>query len=481
MSTVRTSQDDRYRVGSLVYTKRGLLVLFFWLLWGDFIFIIMESVGRILPVMLKRLNASDWMIGLVLVSLPRLIEFVVNPIVSYASDRTRTRWGRRRPYLLAATPVVFLTLVMVGYSSEITAWIGRLLGQQEPSSSLAITVLAILLSMFSIANSFITSTYYYVFNDVVPAAFLSRFMSWARVVGALAGAIYSYFIFGLSETYSKEIFAYIALAYLIIFGLQCIFIKESDYPPPPENVDGKTGLFSGVKTFFVECFSLRYYWYFFLANTFWAVGFFGMGAYMIFYARTLGVSLDALGKATAVFGLISAALGIPAGILADRKHPLFVNVVGAAILVLLLPFNLVFLVPGFPMQWAPTVFYVLLGAATVTGTLYYASEMPMYMRILPKDRFGQFCSANAMLRAVAMIVAGSLGGAFLSFTKRFEKVEGEHYLWMPLWSLFFSSFALLFLVLLRRDWKKLGGMDNYVAPIKSRAPATAEVPVAVEA
>ena len=43
-----------YRVGNLVYTKRGLLSLFLWLIWFDFCFQLMEMV--IPPVLQFRLK-----------------------------------------------------------------------------------------------------------------------------------------------------------------------------------------------------------------------------------------------------------------------------------------------------------------------------------------------------------------------------------------------------------------------------------------
>ena len=50
-----TGQDGRqYHVGVLSYFKRGLVILFAWMRWGDFFFTLMESVvPSILPTTLK--------------------------------------------------------------------------------------------------------------------------------------------------------------------------------------------------------------------------------------------------------------------------------------------------------------------------------------------------------------------------------------------------------------------------------------------
>jgi GPH family glycoside/pentoside/hexuronide:cation symporter len=43
----------------------------------------------------------------------RLFDAVTDPLAGWASDRTRSRWGRRRPWMLAAIPLLALSFVMV--------------------------------------------------------------------------------------------------------------------------------------------------------------------------------------------------------------------------------------------------------------------------------------------------------------------------------------------------------------------------------
>lgn len=67
-----------------------------WLLWGDFAFNLMEVVaGSFIPLKLKHLDAPNWMLGLFVTTVPSLLGITFAPVISVASDRTRSRWGRR--------------------------------------------------------------------------------------------------------------------------------------------------------------------------------------------------------------------------------------------------------------------------------------------------------------------------------------------------------------------------------------------------
>ena len=57
-------------------------------------------------------RAGTVAVGLAL-SAVRLVEALDDPLIGYLSDRTRTRWGRRIPYVLAATPLFALAFVFL--------------------------------------------------------------------------------------------------------------------------------------------------------------------------------------------------------------------------------------------------------------------------------------------------------------------------------------------------------------------------------
>jgi len=91
-------------------------------------------------------------------------------------------------------------------------------------------------------------------------------------------------------------------------------------------------------------------------------------------------------------------------------------------------------------------------------------DPPLFMRMFPRSRFGQFCSANAMWRAGGAILGASLAGKFLDIVTTYVGPT-RSYLYIPFWQLTFSLPILILVVLLYRNWKHCGGDHAYVAPL----------------
>lgn len=463
--TATKANPDRLKTGTLSYTKFGLVTLFAWLLWGNFCFSLMGAVvPSVLPIKLNALKVPNWMIGLIMTTIPSLMNSVINPFVSFRSDRFRSRWGRRIPFLAVATPFLVLFLILLGHSEEIGVWLqGAVLGGRFSQTSVVILTIGILMVGFQFFNAIINSVYWYIFNDVVPSAFLARFMAMFRMVGGGAGATYNYFVFKYAGTHMKEIFTGAAIIYLVAFMVMCWRVKEGEYPPPPANVGGRKGLLAALKTYAVECFSHRFYWYLFLAQTCFAMTWL-TGSFRVFQLRSIGIDLATMGKVGGIAGLVSLSLLYPASLLADRFHPLRVLIVASSTQVLVQSIWLIFLVFDFSHQ---TTLAIFIGVAVVglpATTLYSASELPMFMKLLPRERYGQFCSACALVRSVCIIFGGLLCGGFLDAMARMYPAKDYCYRFLPLWNMTFIGSSVLFLLLLYREWKRLGGLTSYRPP-----------------
>jgi len=121
-----TPGSKTYHCGTLTYTKMGLFVLFAWLLWGDFCFTMMETVvPSILPLKLKGLGCSNWLMGLILTTAPGIMNMTICPYVSFKSDRYRSRWGRRIPFIIWTMPFLCGSLALMGLGDDICGLLQR--------------------------------------------------------------------------------------------------------------------------------------------------------------------------------------------------------------------------------------------------------------------------------------------------------------------------------------------------------------------
>ena len=107
------------RTGTLGYTAAGLIVCTLFLLTGAFGFnLTIQLVSILVPKQLHDFGASNTVMALLLTTLPSTITMVCNPFFSFWSDRTRSRFGRRRPFLFLSAPLIALCMVPPGAESR---------------------------------------------------------------------------------------------------------------------------------------------------------------------------------------------------------------------------------------------------------------------------------------------------------------------------------------------------------------------------
>lgn len=462
---------DRFRVGTLTYTKFGLIALFAWLLWGDFCFVLHDGVvGSVLPLTLKRHGAPNWLMGLLLVSIPNTINFILNPIISTASDRTRTRWGRRIPYLAISAPINAAILILMAFSEDLGFGLHDIIGAglHWSRTGTIVAVVGVCFVMFKLTDMFVTTVYYYLFSDVVPKAFLTRFMALFRIMGTLAGSLYQWFFYQYAETHMKYIFLGAGVLYLVGYSVMCSKVKEGKYPPPPEGMGRRAGLTGTITTYFKECGFHRFYWYFFLYNSAWHLAG-AMGPFGVFLSRdSLGLDLKQLGHIHAITAWVAIPLLYMAGMLADRFHPLRFMLVTVMLqsVMQFTSLNWLFWDPTPQQAWNVVITLTVMGLPL--GVMHNAATFPMVVRLLPKARFGQFAAANAMMVSIMQILSGFVAGGFLDFMKGVCEAHGcppnFQYRFMPIWSITFHLVGAFLLVVLYREWKRLGGLTSFTPP-----------------
>lgn len=461
-----SAEVKTWKCGSLVYTKRGLIALFGWLLWGDFCFTFMEAVvPSILPLHLRNLGASNTLIGIVLTTLPGIFNVTITPWVSFKSDRHRSRWGRRIPFMLFTLPFVALSMILIGFSDQIGAWVHSSFMSDSviQQAKVVIVILTVFAAMFELFNMFVSSVFWYLFRDVVPETHLSQFNAYFKVIGTTTATLYNFFIFKYAESHMTEIYVGGALLYAIGFGAMLLNVKEGEYPPVTD-VTEKTTWKEKIQLYVRECFTLRYYWDIFLWQTFQAMSF-ACGVYIVFYFKSLGFSLDMIGKKGALAAVTGPICLLILARFVDRWKPVRVAAYGLAFGAFFSCGSWVWLAIPNP---EPIIFFWIFVSGGITAALSgaagQAAQAPLLMLLFPKDKYGQYSGAMALIRAVALIASGILAGLFMDFWKSVFPDGDFAYRFMFLWQAPLSILSFYFFYRVYRVWKRREKEGEFTPP-----------------
>lgn len=438
-----------WREGTLVYTSGGLAVLFFWLLWGDFAWWLKErSVYPLGQIQLRQFDASDFLVGLVIGSIPAAAGMLIGPWVSVRSDRHRGRWGRRIPFLLVPTPVIVLSMAGLALTPRLGLLLHDWLGSSSPGpNACGIIAFVFFWSIFDLATAITNAIFSALINDVVPQAVIGRFFGLFRMVSLLDGILFNYFLIGHAETHAALIFAGIGIFYGVAFTFMCAMVKEGDYPPP-EPAAASAG--AGLRQFFRECFGSSYYLWLYVGMTCSWVALAPINSFSVFYAKSVGLSMDTYGKYVAGSYVCSLALAYFLGALADRFHPLRVSMVAIGL------YGGVMLWGGFFADNA-RAFGLVFAAHTVLSGTYVTLSASLGQRLFPRLRFGQFASAQIAMQGMGLVLVPPIIGAILD-------AAGRDYRLTFLSGGLFAVLGLAAYFEVHRRFLALGGPAGYRAP-----------------
>jgi Na+/melibiose symporter-like transporter len=435
-------EEKIYRVGTLRYSQHDLYVLFFWLMWNDFTITLLEQVHGLLGFLYKDYGASNAEIA-TFGSITGLISMWINPWCSTWSDRTRTKYGRRRPFVFFATPFFALFLMLIPYMPGLYRALmhyplaaGMLHHIPIKGEVLFIFICAFVAGAF---NSMVLAIFSYLYWDVVPASVLGRFNGLAKIVTSLAAFAWNFFFFGLGEHHMKAVFVGVSVFCLLFYLISTWQIKEGEYPPPDKHKKG--GGLAPVRAYFVECFSQPYFLWIFLGFTLYQLNNLA-GQSQIFYLHyDLGLSLDSIGKMRALPLIVSVALAFAIGAMTDKFNPVR----------LLAPTYLIwgaFNFAGYFFVQSQWSFLVLVTGTSLMATASGIVTSAVAVRIYPMEKLGQFSSACAISQQLTCgLVAPFMGVIFDHTSNRVGF----------LWSADFLFAAALVFRTVYFNWKKRHG------------------------
>ncbi len=441
-----------WRNGTLVYTAGGLVMLFLWLMWGDFAYSMKDrGAGVVAALMIKKFDVSDFVFGIIMISFPNFTNIFLCPIIAYRSDRHRGKYGRRIPYLFMSTPFIVAGLIGLGFTPALARSLQNLIGAEHISYNLtALILFCFFWAILDFGTTLSSAIFNALATDVVPTEFLGRFFAMFRAVSLACAFLFNFFIMGYAETHALIIFIGLAVLYGAGLFSICLKVKEGEYPPQEVESAGPPTVDKAIKTYFRECFSLPYYRWVIAASVVAGFSVCPFNFYAVFYAKSVQMDMAFYGKINSMICLGSFILSFFLGWFSDRFHPIRTGMAAMALQTLIL----------FAGGWIATSESVFAWVILIQGIsiMSYNTLMASYApRLFPRKYFAQFNSAMMLINALLSVVGAPLVGKFLDLT-------GNYYPYLFTIGGVFGLGGLYCFYRTYQGFKRYGGDAAYEAP-----------------
>ncbi|OIO95265.1 MAG: hypothetical protein AUK03_05750 [Anaerolineae bacterium CG2_30_64_16] len=373
--------------------------------------VIWPLFNSLIPPMLEDLGLSAAVIGFIL-TWDNIINMFVQPWVGSRSDRTHSRFGRRKPWLMAGAPLAAVFFILVPFVRE----------------HFVLIALAILGANIGMAL-FRSPTVAYL-GDLFRPAQRSKANGVINLMGGVGGAVA---LFGGGALYKLGVplpFIVGAGIMLIAIAIVLLAVQEPDLSGEPASA-AEPGMLDNIRQVATD---RNRSGLFLLAAIFaWFVGWNAMEAFFTLYARNvLGVSVGTGTQMLTAFAATLIIFAIPSGLIATRfgRKPTIITGLGGMVVGLILGF----------IVHNPTLVLALLAVMGAFWALVNINSLPMVYDLSGRRSIGAYTGLYYLASSLAAITGPFVAGVLIDLT---------NYRIIWLFSAVFIALAILLLAQVR--------------------------------
>lgn len=355
------------------------------------------------PMFLGNYIESSAVIGAVM-TLDNVLAVFLIPVFSALSDRTRTRIGRRMPYIITLLPLTAVFFALVPFSAL------------ESLVFLIVTVF-----MLNIFKQAVRGPVVALMPDMVPADLRSEANGVINTMGGLATILgtvvlarlmdVKIFVPGYGESDRILAFPVASVFVIIAVVLLFIFVKERKGKGEGEEKEKKEPLLKSLKAIFSE--GDKSALFILLSLLSWFIAYQGILPFIGIYTVTeLGTSAGTAALSSGMVGIAYAIFAVPSGKFAHRHgRKKTIRMALATIVVVLL---LVFLHGTLTKSLDPTFrlisFWILLFLFGIFWVTVVTNSFPMLWQMADYSTIGVYTGAYYFFSQMASIIAPPLAG-----------------------------------------------------------------------
>ncbi|KAL4818131.1 hypothetical protein BDW67DRAFT_158620 [Aspergillus spinulosporus] len=171
---------------------------------------------------------------------------VIQPLIGVIADRSRSKWGRRRPFMIGGSLIVTACLLVLGWTTEI---VGVFVKDAEKAASVTIALAVLSIYAVDFAINVVQACARSLIVDTLPipsqqagSAWATRMTAVGQLIGYVIGSIDTVSIFGTAfgDTQFKQMTVIAALALLGAIAVTSYSVKERILITARDS-DGKAG------------------------------------------------------------------------------------------------------------------------------------------------------------------------------------------------------------------------------------------------
>jgi len=332
-------------------------------------------------------------------TLDNVMGVTIQPYIGFLSDRTKTRFGRRMPYILVGAPIA---AVLFALAPEIVAS--------------GVVVLLVVLFVFNLAMALYRTPVISLMPDVTPSKFLSPANGIINFMGGV-GAILAFFGGGYVYTYFGRASPFWLSSGILVASTALLFLKVREPAIVGEGAQGGDfveslrSMFAELRRIFVESKD-KSGAAILLAIYFWFIGYNAVETFFTSYGKWyLGIDE---GYASFILGYLAVAFvlfSIPSGYLAlklNRRRVIMLGLIG----------GLVFLtVPVL------TTSVALVSASVAVLGIFWAfiniSSLPIVANLAPSGQTGGYVGLYYLFSTTAAITAPPVAGLLVDLASTY--------------------------------------------------------------
>ncbi|HOO32991.1 MAG TPA: MFS transporter [Thermotogota bacterium] len=378
--------------------------------------LIWSLYNAFVPIFLKGFAMSSMMIGFIM-TFDNILAVILQPYIGFLSDNTRTKIGKRKPFILIGAPLGALFFFLIPFMKDYTLF--WLIG---------------IIILMNFAMAVFRSPVIALMPDIVPSKDRSKANGIINFMGGF-GSLLAFFVGGMLFDMNPTMpFMTGAVALVISSALVLIFVRE---PKSHLETDGKVekvnfaaafkSLFKSLKELVTgkeksELFIL-------LAIFFWFCGFGTLETFFTIYGtQFLEVSAGSAAFALGLFSLMFMIFAIPAGFIGNKFGRKKTIMMGLIILIICL-----FAVSMIPIgsltsgicvldeiyKIPRTSEFSIIQLILVFGGIGWAciniNSLPMVVDMVSEDKVGGHTGLYYFFSMLAAIVAPPLVGAVIDY------------------------------------------------------------------